>query len=565
VRTSSARRPSGRFGAAPRKPAAKRSCRAAALGAACLWAVVLLAAAAWAGPSQDRGWLNLAWDAHEAGLFEEALSYLGEVGPGSELGAEAVWLRAECLYDLGRFQEAARVLEGPTAEAVEDRQAFLRDVYWDWAWAELTAARYEGAVAVAERMARALPDDPYAEVLSGAARFRRVLATALAGEPSEVQVRWMAAGKAAPGPDWVRAYPWDPAVPWVPEVTWDEWLPSDRLAPAGEGNVAWVRVPADPFLRALEKALAEAGLEVRPEQGGFWASDRGETVFVNSEEWRFRAATEALGPSAAAALAAVRAVEALEAQADLVSWVRAHAGGLEVRRQGHGVRLRHPETGRRFDLDPDAWAGWFASDPDAWEEFWTDLRAELARPVRPFRCFCGRKVVLREVPVRTPGEALVWERAGGVPVVVAALCPDHVQYLTAGLLKEWGVGLKEVAERVRRDAREAEWALSFARDGEGAVLLEGEGAAALARRPELLLGALEAVEGQRVRNREVRVVAPTPRTVVVLPSGVGPPELDQAVRWGLRWGGSGADRIDLRTRVRLPSRPEGRFRVSPAP
>ncbi|NOY44540.1 MAG: tetratricopeptide repeat protein [Deltaproteobacteria bacterium] len=194
-----------------------------------MWAIAFLAAVAWAGPSQDRGWLSLAWDAHEAGLFEEALSYLGEIGPDSELGAEAVWLRAECLYDLGRFQEAARVLEGPGAEAVEDREAFLRDVYWDWVWAELTAGRYEGAVAVAERMARVLPDDPYAEVLLGAARFRR-------DRPSpEARRRFRFGGwpREMPPPGRTGSGP-TPGIPWPP---------GSRRSPGTSGSrtTAWRR------------------------------------------------------------------------------------------------------------------------------------------------------------------------------------------------------------------------------------------------------------------------------------------------------------------------------------
>lgn len=517
-----------------------------------------------AGASADRGWLNLAWDAHDAGLFDEALSYLREIPADSELGADAAWLKAECLYDMGRYAEAAEVLRSPVASGLEDRAAFLRDVYWDWAWDEWAAGRPDGAAEVAGRFLEAAPGDPYASALAAVARFRVRLADALAGRSAPVEVRWAVPGE-APGPGWVRAHPWDPASPWAPEVTWDDWVPAEPLTPAREGRVAWVRMEPAAIDRALAAALPRIpGSAVRPDEGGFRVGSGAAEVWVDTGEWRFRAAVEALGPEGAAALAAARAWEALEAQAGLARWVEGHRGGLEAEVGEGQVRIRHPDTGRTFLLDLGAWADWFRDDPEGWEAFWGDLRAELGRPPRPYRCFCGKPVVLREAPVADPGDALVWERSGGHPIVLLALCPDHVQYVTQRLLEEWGVGLRDVAERVRSDAAEAEWRLTFRRDG-NRILLEGEGAAGLARWPELLLGALEQVEGRGVRGREVRVVAPTSRALVVLPAQAGPAAEEGAVRWGLKASGGSGDRIHLGARVRLPHRPQGRFRVSPSP
>ena len=545
--------------------------------AAGVLALMLVPARAPGAPSrvpEDRGSLSLAWDAHDAGLCEEALSYLEEIPGGSPLAADALWLRAECLYDLGRYAEAAGVLKSPAGASLPDRTGFLLDVYWGWAVAELRAGRAAEAEAVGRRARDALPGEPEARALGSVAAFRAAVARALGRTPAgpAAPVAWLRVlppGRAPDGPGWVRAHPWSPSGPWVPEVTWDEWLPPDLLGERARPGVVWVRIPEPEVLAGILRAGARAGLSARAE--GAWAvlGLGEEEAWVDSREWAYRGAVEGLGVQGAALLAAVRAAAELRRRAELAAWVRTHADPLEVARVGPVLRLRHPRTGRTFDLDPAAWADRFSADGASWASFWGDLRAELGRPARPFRCFCGRPAVLREVLVSDPGEALVWEKAGAFQVVVAALCPEHVRYVTADVVREWGVGLRAVMERVRADARSAEWDLSFQRGEAGgapAIVLGGEGAASLVRWPGLLLGALEAVEGHRARGRLVRVLAPSASTLVVLPGDAGPAQEEEALRWGLRvgerWGGA-PDRIDYRARVRLPAVSEGRFRVSP--
>ncbi len=527
-----------------------------------------------AGTAQDRGWLNLAWDAHDAGLFQEALDYLDRIPRGSELEADALWLRAECLYDLGRYPEAAQVLESEPASALGDRDGFLLDVYWDWARAEIREGRGKGAREVAGRALEHLPRNPYVWALDAITAFRAGLVEALrsrgagplaAGE----RLALLGEGRSPRGEGWVRAHPWDPEAPWVPEVTWVD-LGGRELQQVLRDHVAWVQVDPSRLVRSLEAAASRLGLAFQRDGEGVVLSGQGESVWIDPAEWRFRAAVEALGLEGAARLAVARAAEDLDRRARLVAWVWEHAGPLQIARHGPVLRLRHPRTGRVFLLDPGAWAERFSPDDGSWTAFWDALRVELGRRARPFRCFCGRPVVLREMLVTDPGEALVWEKEGTLQVVVAALCPEHVRYVTADVVREWGVGLRDVAERVRKDATEREWDVTFARgdvEGVSVLALNGEGLASLARWPELLLGALEAIDGPELRGRAVQVVAPSPWDLIVLPAGTGRRAETEAVRWGLetlvRLRGP-VERIHFRSRVRLPTRAEGRFRVRPA-
>jgi hypothetical protein len=231
------------------------------------------------------------------------------------------------------------------------------------------------------------------------------------------------------------------------------------------------------------------------------------------------------------------------------------------------VLLRHPKTGRTFHLDAAGWAGAFRDPGSDWAEFWADLQAELAKPPRPYRCFCGRQVFVRAVLLADPGEALVLEKGLGFAVVGAALCPLHHQYVTPALARSWGVGAAELAARVRQDAERHPWQLSFYRGeaaGQSYLVLEGEGVSALGRSPELLLGALEGVDGISARGRNVRVLAPTPSALVIAENELPDPAADAAaarVLLGRAAREDSVERLDFRTLVRLPERGKGDFRL----
>ncbi|GAB4279688.1 MAG: hypothetical protein Kow0092_35460 [Deferrisomatales bacterium] len=542
---------------------------------ACLIVFAFLRAASAApAPSepQVRGWLSLAWDAHDSGLFEEALGYLREVPPGSSLEAEGAWLRAECLYDLGRYREAAEVLTSEAARALEDRDAFLLDVYWDWAW-EATGREAWGEVAeVLARARKALPADPSLRELALASRFRAAVAARVDGErrrlPSGEEVAVRKLGAPPVGSGWRRAWPWRTDLRWVPQVTMEQWMPRTAARLRREGRALWVKVPTEALLGRLAQEARRAGLGVAREPSGLWVTLGEEEEFVDAREWAARAAAEGLGAAGAAASAVGRTRDRLEARAALVAWVGEHAEGLRVERHGAELGLTHPRTGRRFWLDPDAWAETLASEPEQWEGFWRELTAELARPARPFRCFCGRPAVLRETLVAEPGPALVFDRGPGFSVAVLALCPFHQQVVTDELLAQWGVSPEQAWERARQDAVGEAWEVTFAREqAEGGeyLTLRGEGVASLARSPELLLGALERVEGATVRGRSVRVLAPGPSSLVVLPEAAPEPVARAAVERVLleaaRQGGA-VERLDFAATLRLPRRGKGTFRVS---
>jgi hypothetical protein len=520
----------------------------------------------------DRGSLSLAWDAHEIGLFQEAPGYLEGIGARSPVAAEAAWLRAECLLDLGRHAAAAEVLQAEPAQGLPDRTAFLLDVFWEWVWDATSREDYHDALAAAEQGRLALPEESTLEALREATRFRRAMGDALTGGKPETvltsgeTVALLAVGQQPRGPGWVRAYPWDLDLDWVPQCTLEDWMPGLAVRLQQAGRALWVRVPAGLLGSRVEAEACGARLVLRSDATGWVLSEGKGEVFVDADEWTFRAAAEGLGVRGAALFALTMARDELRAGAALAGWAREHRGRLEVDRVGALLRVRSPETGRFVDLDLAVWGGAFKPKDAEWAELWADLKAELTRPARPFRCFCGRKAVLREVLVADPGPFAVFERGPGFAVMVAALCPRHRQYVTPSTMQEWGVRPRDVLERARADAVANPWDLVFERgegQGSGYVVLEGEGVSSLARRPELLLGALEAVDGMEARGRSVRVIAPSASTLVVCaaPGSAADAAAAQALLAAGRRG-KNLSRLTYRTTVRLPGKGIGSFRLT---
>lgn len=541
--------------------------------------IVLLLAAGPAGarPSAPadavhRGNLSLAWDAHDSGLCGEALDYLAEIPVASSLGPEALWLRAECWADLGELSRAAAVLSGPQARGVEGREAFLLDIYWDQVWQATGREAYGEALRVLAEGQKALPGDPDLAALSAATLYRAALAAGLAGKgPAADAVRILPEGEQPRGAGWVRAYPWQGEGEWVPQTTLEEWMPSAAARAREQGRAFWVRLPERTLEEEVARGAAGAGLTLRGESWGWSVGRAGQWVALDREEWRFRAATEGLGARGAVRFALRQAAVSLAEQEALAAWVAEHRGPLAVTRVAQGLRLEHPDSGRGFTLDPLRWADALHLDPQGWQTFWRELTTELGRPARPYRCFCGRPVILREVLMGDPGPLLVVGREEHAAVVVAALCPEHLRYVDPELAGEWGVSPAALAARARSDARDSSWHLRFGRgEVEGApyLFLEGEGVSALARSPELLLGALERADGYGVRGAAVRVYAPTGSTLVV--AGSAAPEgvpgvaaarllLEQARQGELAAG----TRLQYRATLRLPSVPQGTFQLTP--
>lgn len=258
---------------------------------------------------------------------------------------------------------------------------------------------------------------------------------------------------------------------------------------------------------------------------------------------------------------------ALDEQDGLRKWVRENKGDLRVEENGQDLVLSHARTGRTFVLEPAGWADVFMSDPEQWQSFWSDLGEELGRLARPYRCFCGREVVLREVLV-PDGTGLVSEERGeDYAVVLQAHCPNHWSFVTGQILREWGVSEKELFAEAKRQAVEAPWELRFERgEAEGApyLLLAGPSASGLLKRPEVLLNVLESLEGKTFSGQSVKVWAPTSETLVVGDSSaaeeIGRAGARRAVSWlgGIApWSGP----LDYHTTVSLPKRSAGSCRI----
>jgi tetratricopeptide (TPR) repeat protein len=552
------------------------------LAAACLL-VGLPAGASFTAEAVDRGKLSLAWDAHESGGCEEVLGYVQEIPPGSAVEAEALWLKADCLSLLGRHAEAVAVLEGPGGPSVQDRDRLLEDFYYDWALDRSGREDYDRALEVLDRALAARPGALSLAALREATRFRRDLHRTLPGgrvaagplrlTGGEVVVVRRGAER-SPGPGWILVYPWNGKASWVPESTLGEWMPSLASRLDRTGRSLWLRVSGEGVRRAFEVEAKAAGLTVRREEGGWTLGLGEEEVFVDAPEWAFRAAAEGLGGRGAALAAVAQAKVSLESRRTLAHWIVENRGSLEVTRDGPTVRVRDPRTGRNHALDLAAWGESYDPASKEWRSFWSDLSTELARPAGAYRCFCGREAVVRETLVSeadaVEAGALVVEKGRGYAVVLTALCPLHQQYVTRELLDAWGVSLRSASDRARGDALAKPWGLTFERgeeNGTAYLALEGEGVSSLARRPDLLLGALEAVEGREVRGASVSVVAPTASSLVVLRSRVSR-EREQAaalralLRGTRRRGGEG--RLGYRTDLRLPQAASGVFEVRPA-
>lgn len=544
----------------------------------CLLAVGVasLPRAAPAPQALDRGRLSLAWDAHEAALPGEALGYLREIPEDSPLAPEALWLEAECLSDLARYSEAAALLEGPRGGAVAEREALLLDVYWNWAWEATAREEYAAALGILARGQRALPEEKALGALAAATQFREAVAAVLSRGRSgdlptgeAVAVRPESAKPPRDG-EWIRAYPWRSDSAWVPEATLEDWMPGVAGRLDREGKTLWVRVGRGALERRLAAAAAREGLSLGGTGDSMRVSAGDEHVTLSLSEWRFRAAVEGMGVAGAAAVALGRARDRLEERREFLAWLAGNRRKLDLERRAEGVLLRHPGTGRRFQFDPDEWVEVFLAPGEEWDGFWDDLQQELARESRPFRCFCGRGVYLREVLVDDPGRAMVLDRDRGFAAVAVALCPLHHQYVTREVAQGWGVGATELARRIVRDATERPWDVSFSRGrahGSPYLVLQGDGVSALGRSPELLLGVLEGVDGVAARGTTVRVLAPTPSTLVVV--GEGTPDAaaeSAAVRalLGLAPRVGWVERLDFRAEVRLPRQGRGSFRLSNA-
>jgi hypothetical protein len=521
--------------------------------------------------------LNLAWDARLSGDCAETLKYLSEISPASGGAPEVVELRAECLLETRRFPEAVELLKSAASDGVPDREVLLEELFGEWA-AALTADEKYGDVRRIVAEGRSLvPGSLFLHAVERAASFRAEVRRAVGRRLRTVRLSSGEELLIAPrgsfvGRGWIRVYPWLGGASPVPRATLRDWMASlaDRLDRRREA--LWVRVPERAWGRALRHEAQRLKRDLRPTPGGFFVVRGSERVFVDPFEWTFRAATEGLGVLGAAAAALAEADRELRDRTALVQWVKEQGGEFEVSRDEDLLRLRHRRSLRSYDLDLSAWAAAFDPASREWSAFWSDLLCDLEARPKPFSCSCGPPVVLREVLLAAGSSGagdgpVVVEKGRGYELGLLAICPGYERYVTGQLLEDWGVGLSAAARRATADAVHVPWEIAFARgeaDGAPYLLLEGEGVSSLAVRPSLLLGALERVEGADVRERTFTVVVPSAASLLVLPE---PANRAAVRRASLRFlldaarQGSLRERCWYLSRVRLPAKAEGSFRV----
>ncbi|MBI5440585.1 MAG: hypothetical protein HY900_05155 [Deltaproteobacteria bacterium] len=553
---------------------------------ACFLLLCLLPASARADPrteALDRGRLSLAWDARVSGECDEALRYLTDISPAAKKAPEALRLRSECLLDLGRYRDAVEVLGSAGAAAMPDREAWLEEAFDEWAHDLTGREDYQGVRRMVAQRGSMLPQSLALRSLDEAARFRSEAKLALGPSARTVRLRTGEELRIAPlkGPrsprGWTRAYPWLGEDTPVPRTTLAEWMPSLAAKLDGRGQGLWAHIPHAALLGALGEEARRGGLELKRARGETSVGRGSDRILVDLREWTFRAAAEGLGIRGAAAAAVAQADRELRNRALLAGWISERKGELEVMRDEDLLRIRNARSGRTYDLDLAAWAASFEPESKDWLEFWSGLVCELEEAPGRFLCSCGRPAVLREVllPAGSSGAEggpSVVEKGSGYELALLAVCPSYERYVNDEVLKDWGVTLAAAAEKAKADARQAPWELTFRRgdaDGVPYVVFEGEGASSLVLRPELLLGALEAVEGAAVREKSITSVAPTVSSLAVL-EGLDPVR-PAAVRRALvrvlldaAQAGTLTERVSYAARVRLPTRGAGAFRVRPA-
>lgn len=525
---------------------------------------------------EARGQLSLAWDEYDSGRCETALGYISEIGAIEGEGAEtlleeALWLRCECLAGVGKFEEAAKLVEESWQAAYSWRDDVWRSVISEWAYSATSNGDYEGAQAVLTRGGRLAEAADYFAGLSAATAYRAELSSAVkVGREGRLtgggELKFFETAPPASEQGWIRVCP-KPQEAFGDGDYCDEWMKSVGEKLSSEGKGAWIRLSAEDFRRAVEFEVSKSGLEAdlgRPEAA--FTRD-GYRWYAELEEERKRAAMEGLGVRGGAKLLVAEAVRSIGLQKELVSWIRAHSDDASISVAGDDLVVKRAATGRVTKFRLTDWTEVFTEDRRSWETLWGEVLEELGRQMRPYRCFCGREMVVRETLVsRWEGLPTVW-KGEGLASVLLAYCPNHWMLVTDEALKSWGVGRESAARRAAEQATDTEWELTFGREeqkGREYFVFTGTGASSIARKPGLLLGLMQAMEGKDLGGQTLKVWAPMSDALVLAPSA-SPDEVGEdgaklaASMVGERHSWSGPFRY--KSTVRLPKSPEGTFRL----
>jgi hypothetical protein len=482
------------------------------------------------GAAEARGWLNLAYDSFDSKLFAEAESYLKEAAAGSPVEEDIVYLLVEVLYRQEKYKECVALLEGGRGQVLPERVGLLEDLYSAWSWTHIETENFKVAKELVDKGTSSLGGSDYLSSLSRAYAYREDVRVA-ASRRRDAKLKGggklslSKLGEADKDGDWLRVCPPSNEVFRTAVLTCEDWLPLTAAELDGEGLALWIAVEPAELMAALEFEAGRLAMTVNPVNStNVLLRDKGSSTAVDVEELRTRCAVEGLGIRSAALMAAHEARDELDGFAELLGWVKANIGELTVTPYGNGITLEHPGTERTFELGYLGWLDLFSVYPDDWSVFWGELSRELGREARPYRCFCGREVFVRESYLSKSGAQATGVTADELTQVegdrwgVVAYCQKHRMLLGDETLAEWGVSRAEVLEKCRLQAIESPWELLFRTlriSGGDVFFLTGGGATALSRNTDVLLGVVEQFQGRSMAGETIKVWAPADEVLIV--------------------------------------------------
>lgn len=526
---------------------------------------------------EARGLLSLAWDEMESGRYAEALKYIESIDViedgDAQMKEDAAWMRADCLLTLERYDEAVTHLSAMDPATAVWRDDFLMETAYQWSANLTQKGDYQGAIAAVKRVESVLPRSlalkGLAEVTRNRHEIEEMVKKGRGGRLSAGgELKLVPAGKKPGGPDWVRACPPEDEDWAVFEEDCGKWLAQSPTILEGKRLHAWVRVPAGELKAAIKKEAGRLGMTT---------GDDGINLLFRKKDYLYpaeraatikRVAVEGLGISGAALIVAAEAERNLDLQDELAGWMKARLGTLTMTVGDGSCELTQPKTGRitRFYLSE--WVEYFSGDEPGWTKLWEDVSTELMRAKKPYTCFCGKPMLLRQA-LASSAEGLISAKHGhGLHSVIIAACPDHWLMVSGQTLKEWGVSKEEVFGRAEKEAVDSAWDVTFERfksNGAEYTVFSGTGISGLAEKPGLMLGLLTALEGKDIGERTIFVLATSPDSLVVglgdITEEAGREGARKAAMLGTRQRGM-SGLMNFKEAVKLPKRPEGVFNLT---
>lgn len=541
----------------------------------------LSAGAATLPAPEARGFYALAYEELDAGRPEKAESFLREIDEitgdeGGVLFNDVLSLRLLALEKLGRFEDALNMLLGPAGERYswreESREHFFR-LLVDRLSQE---GDFEGALSWLKKGRALLPTSLVLPALEKVVVYRKEFSGMVEGGQggrftTGGEMKVINASRRAPGQDWLKLCPPDEDAELELDAVCTDWSPKAHERLKEKKQAAWLHLTEDEAAAVYLAELKRHGLADIVEGAGEGRYGYHPYPDYDPQGWGSGSMIDGQGVSGGAAYFAVNAKRDSDYSEKLLKWMDARSEDLKLFKTPNQVVAIHKRTNRSHVVHVREWASYFKGDEEEFNRTWNEMTAELGRPPRPFVCFCGREMVLRESLSDDWGDYLTTWEAGEMAAVVYAYCPEHSLLVHDELLSNWRVTPDEVAARVRTQAMEVVWELEFerfkAKSGEDYYAVYGASASGLSRSPGLILGLLEELEGSGQGERKVKLWVSHRDALVVgpgnLPDAVGAQTAKQSVK-KLGYAGPGSGPFRFRQMMKLPLKPEGQFRLTAA-